>query len=456
MRPGPEAAARFSIASLRRRVIHVTTSIPLATVLSIAIAAPASAQRIDEYLNPAVPGFNVDPGVTVESRLRPEYDYQGLRLGSFIFHSEVAESVGYETNVTATQPAHGSGFLDTSATAQALSDWGSDSLGAAVSINNNLYFDQPRQNDTNWTAALGGSHDFGSDTLYVAYAHLNLNETPSDLGVPQLDAPITYRVDTGRISYKAVFGKGAITPGLEVTNFSYDNGSVDGVPYNQSYRDRVVITPSAIASYQFDSQRTALGIVRYANAQYTQLQEGQSTLNFNDVSVLGGINYDTGGLVRLRLLLGYEARFFASNQYKNIDAPIVEASAVWTPTGLTTVTGTIARYIQESATENAVGYIESVLKLSVDHEFLPNVLFNVTGAAVKDVYSQSEGQQTFYIAGGRVTWLLNNHLRLAAEYNFSSRQSPGGPNTGGGVSNTQIFAGYYSDNRFLIQLRIGL
>ena len=170
--------------------------------------------------------------------------------------------------------------------------------------------------------------------------------------------------------------------------------------------------------------------------------------------MLGGINYDTGGLLRLRLLVGYEARFYTSNQYKNIDAPIVEASAVWTPTGLTTVTGTIARFIQESATENTVGYIESVLKLSVDHEFLPNVLFNVTGAAVRDVYSQSEGQQTFYIVGGGVTWLLNNHMRLAAEYNFSSRQSPGGST--GGVSNTQIFAGYYSDNRFLIQLRIGL
>ena len=242
----------ISIASVCRSVTYAIITVPLATVLSIAIAAPASAQRIDEYLNPAVPGFNVEPGVTVKSRLRPEYDYQGLRLGSFIFHSEAAESIGYETNVTATQPAHGSTFLDTSATAQAVSDWGSNSLGAAVSVNNNLYFDQPRQTDTNWTAALGGSYDFGSDTLYVAYAHLNLNETPSDLGVPQLDAPITYRVDTGRISFRTVFGKGAITPGLEVTNFSYDNGTVQGVPYNQSYRNRVVITPSAVAAYQFD------------------------------------------------------------------------------------------------------------------------------------------------------------------------------------------------------------
>jgi hypothetical protein len=445
-----------SIASTFRPVIRIAAVVPLATAVLVPMAAPAWGQRIDEYLNPAIPGFNADPGVTVTSRLRPEYDYPGMRAGGFIFHSEVAESAGYETNVTATQPAHGSSFLDTAATAQAVSDWGSDGLGAAVSIDNNLYFDQPRQTDTNWTASIGGSKDFGPSTLYVAYAHLNLNETPSDLGVPQLDSPIPYRVDTVRLNYRAVFSKGALTPGIEVTNYNYDNGTVQGVPYNQTYRNRVVITPSTIAAYQFDSLRSAIGVVRYANAQYTDTQPGTATRNFNDIAVLAGVNYDTGGLVRLRMLLGYEARFFQTTQYKTINAPIVEGSAVWTPTGLTTVTGTIARYIEESATENTVGYIESLVRLSVDHEFLPNLLFNVTGAAVKDVYSQSEGQQSFLSVGGGVTWLINNHVRLAAEYNFSSRQSPGGPNTGGGLSNTQIFAGYYSDNRFLLQLRIGL
>jgi hypothetical protein len=453
---GRFATASGRIASPLRRVIHPRGIVPLVTALVLCHAAPAWAQRIDEYLNPAVPGFGVQQGVTVTSRLHPEYDYLGLRLGDFIFHSEVIESAGYETNVTATQPAHGSSFLDTAATAQAVSDWGRDGLGVAVSVDNNLYFDQPRQTDTNWTASIGGSYDVGLDTVYVAYAHLNLNETPSDLGVPQLDSPITYRVDTVRLTYKAVFGKGTITPGVEVTNFNYDNGTVQGQPYNQTYRNRVVITPSTAVAYDFDALRSVLGVLRYANAQYTEPQQGSPTRNFNDISVLGGAGYDTGGLVRLRLLLGYEARFFQSSAYKTIAAPIVEGSAIWNPTGLTTLTATIARYIEASSTENTVGYIESVAKVSVDHEFLPNVLFNAYAAAVRDVYSQSEGQQSFYSFGGGVTWLLNHHLRLAAIYNFSSRTSPGGPDSGNGLSNTQIFAGYYSDNRFLLQLRIGL
>jgi hypothetical protein len=109
-----------------------------AALCLLAVAVPARAQsRIDQYLNAAVPGFAVEPGVTVTSRLRPEYEYPGLRLGSFVAHPELVESAGYDTNVTATEPAHGSSLLETNATVPIISDWGRDSLGASLSVDNN-------------------------------------------------------------------------------------------------------------------------------------------------------------------------------------------------------------------------------------------------------------------------------------------------------------------------------
>jgi len=366
------------------------------------------------------------------------------------------ESMGYETNVTGTQPGHGSSSLDTAATLQAISDWGSDSLGAGVSIDNSLYFDQPRQSYTNWTASIGGSHDFGVDTLYAGYAHLNLNQTPSGLDVPQLDSPIAYQIDTVRLNYKAQFSQTAITPGLEITRYNYENGTVQGAPYIQTFRDRVVITPSVTASYEFAPLRSVLLVIRYADAHYTEPQAGVASLNYNDAAVLGGVNYDTGGLVRLRLLVGYETRHFASSQYATISSPTIEGSAVWTPSGSTTLTGTLARYIQDSAAESTVGYTQTVLKLSVDHESLPNVLLNATAAVYYDAYSQGEGQQSLLSTGAGVTWLLNHNMRLAARYEFSTRLSPTSSASNAGLGNGQICGGSYTDNRFLLQLRIGL
>jgi hypothetical protein len=421
----------------------------LAAALAIlSVASPARAQRLDEYLNASIPGFNAEPGVTVASRLRPEYEYPGLRLGSFVFDPELVESAGYDTNVTGTPTPHGSPFVESNAKLNALSDWGpAESLGAGVSIDNNLYSGQPRQNYTNWTASIGGSHNFGYDTMNFGYAHLD---------APQLDSPIAYRVDTVRLNYRALLGQSTLTPGMEVTRYEYDNGTVQGMPYVQTYRDRVVYTPSLIAAYEFAPLRSLVMVIRYADAQYTAPQAGQATLNYTDATVLGGVNFDTGGPVRLRALVGYETRHFASSQYQTISAPILEASAVWTPTGLTTVTGTVARYIQDSASESTVGYTETALKLSVDQEYLPNVLLNASGALYDDVYAQNGGQQAYYTFGAGVTWLLNRNLRLNARYDFSSRQSPASSTNSNGLGEGAIFGGSYTDNRFLLQLRIGL
>jgi hypothetical protein len=435
-------------------VLRIAVIAPVATLLLTGFPTPAWAQSIDEYLNIAIPGTDVQPGVTVASRLRPEYEYPGLRLGGFIFHSELTESAGYESNVAATQPSQGSPFLDTAATVSANSDWGSDSLGATVSVDNSLYTALPRQDHTDWTAAINGSHDFGLDTATIGYAHFNLNQTPGDLGVPELDSPIAYQVDTVRLSYKAQFGLSSLTPALEVTNYSYENGTVQGVPYNQTFRNRVVITPSVVGSYALDSLRSIVVVARYANANYTDAQPGSPSLNFNDVALLGGINYDTGSLVRLRLLVGFESRFFQSSVYKTINAPIVEGSAVWTPTGLTTVTARVSRFIVDATSENSSGYTATSVNLAVDHEYLPNVLLNGSVGAFTDSYAQG-GTQSYVTVGAGVTWLLTQHLRLGLRYDFTARLSPGSTSTTGGFGNGTIYGNSYSDNRFLLQLKIG-
>jgi hypothetical protein len=434
------------------------TMFGLATALSLlAHAATASAQdRIDTYLNPSVPGIEMQPGVTVTSRLRPEYEFPGLRLGGFIADPLLTENVGYDTNVTATKPAHGSSLAETIAVVPIISDWGSDSLGGNISVDNSTYLDQPRQSFTNWTASIGGSKDFGLDTLSLAYAHLNLYQTPSSLDTPQLDSPIAYRVDTVRVNYKAQFGQTTITPGIDVSTYNFDNGTVQGVPFIQSFRDRVVVTPTIIGNYEVAPLRTIVAVVRYADAQYTEPQQGQPSRNYNDAAVLGGVNYDTGGLIRFRFLVGFETRHFQSTAYETISAPIIEASAVWTPTGLTTVTGSIARYIADSSTEETVGYTETAVKLAVDHEYLPNVLLNANTVLYSDTYSQNEGQQSSYSFGLGGTWLLNHNMRLGATYQYTARISPNSAVNNTATFSNGILGSSYSDNRFLLQFKIGL
>lgn len=432
---------------------------PLLCLAAITFVLPyaplAEAQEFEQYLNPVVPGFGEQPGVTVTSRLRPEYDYPGLHLGGFTIHSELQESTGYDSNVTGTTPAHGSSFLETNGNAQASSNWNRNSLAGAITFDNYQYFDQPRQSYTNWTASLGGTYDIGSDVLYLGYAHLNLNQTSRDLDVPQLQNPTPYRIDDVRTSYKANFDPLTVQPGIEVANYDFSNGIVAGQPFIQTFRNRVVLTPSVQASYEFSSLRKIVVVVRDSIADFTTPVAGIARQNFNDLSVLGGVVYDTGGPLQFRALVGYQIRTFTSSQYKTISAPIAELSATWTPTGLTTVTGSVARYIEESASDTTAAFTETALKLSVDHEYLRNVLLNANGALYKDSYQQG-GDQSYYAAGGGVTWLMNRHMRLEARYTFASRQSPANSSANAGLGNGVIFGGSYNESLFLVQLRLGL
>ncbi len=428
------------------------------------LAPKASAQAIDQYLNAGIPGYDTAAGVTVATRQHPEYDAQGVRLGNFLITPVLQESVGYDDNVTGTRDAHGSALIETNASVNAAGGWSDTHFAGALSVDDFEYPEQSNQGFTNWTAAIGGSHDFGRDTLSIGYTHLNLNQTPRDLDVPGLNQTIAYRVDDLRANYHVDLGRFFIQPGIGVSYYNFDNGTVGGQEYLQTYRDRVTISPELVGSYEFATRRRIVVIVRDTQSDFDQSPPGQPRQNFNDASVLGGVAYDADGIIGFRLLAGYEERgFAASAAYRSVQAPIVEGAVTWTPTGLTTVTGSAARYIEDSAAEATVGYTETALKLQVDHEYLRNVILSAHGAFYLDDYGKAAdgtggGNENFFTAGVGASYALNRNVRLAADYTFSTRNSSSGGAVSpvGFLTNGEVFGSNYSENTFRLTLRLAL
>ncbi len=432
--------------------------------LWLAGSHPASAQVIGQYLDAAVPGYDTTAGVTVATRQHPEYEASGVRLGTFLFTPVLSESVGYDDNVTGTSRARGSALIETNASVGAAGGWSDTRFGGALTVDDFEYPQQSNQSYTNWTAALGASHDFGRDTLSIGATHLNLNQTPRDLDVPGLDQTIAYRVEDVRAYYHADLGRIFIQPGIDVSYFNFDNGRVGGREYLQSYRDRVTISPEIIGSYEFATRRRVVVVLRDTQSDFDRSPPGQPRQNFNDASVLGGVAYDADGAIGFRLLAGYEERSFAARSaYRMIQAPIVEGAVTWTPTGLTTVTGSAARYIEDSAAEATVGFTETALKLQVDHEYLRNVILSLHGAFFIDDYASSRtsssGSQNYFTGGAGASWSLNRNVRLAADYTYSTRSGSNavGQNVQQPLNlNGEIFGGSYSENTFRLTLRLAL
>ena len=414
----------------------------------------AKAQRLlDQYLSADLPGVAVDPGVTVRTRLRPDYDAPGIQYGEVTIRPDLLQTIGFDDNVLG-QPTHRASLLsETVGRLRATYDDSLTTAFAAVSVDSNRYPEQNQQSYTNWTASLGGSHQFGRDTLSIAYEHLNLNQTVRDLDTPQLDNALPYQVDTVRLSYRSVFNRVFVQPTFAVSNYELTNGSVAGVPYIQTDRNRIVAEPGLTLGYELAPRRNAVLVLRDASAFYRNRQPGEVSRDFNDVSALAGVDFQEG-IFRYRLLVGYESRTFQSSQRKVIQSPIAEATVVWNPTGLSTLTGQVTRHIQDSADETTVAFTETAFTLRGDYEVRRNVLVYALSQYFKDDYSGGQGSQELISFGAGATWSLNRNVSLTGSYEFDRRNSGNVANLG--PINGQTIGPGYSEDRALITVHFGL
>jgi len=396
----------------------------IALVLAAALAGGARAQFLDTYLPASVPGLDRDQGVTVLSRLRPLYEDPGVRLGSFVVRGGVDEALGYDSNITGWTNGPQSPFVRTSPSISAASDWGRNRLGFDASLDQYTFFSAPRENYTNYNIALGGGWTILEDSLNAGYAHQHAHEFGNDIGAIAYGVPVTYDIDTVKADYTYRVGRLQFTPNVDLQLFQYGNAEAAGQTISQAFRDRTVLSGGLTTRYSLSDQRGLLLVLQGSQSHYLQPQLGAPSNNSRSVLVLPGLDYQASGPWRYRVLAGAELRVFDSPQYRNVLAPVVEASAIYTPTGLTTVTASIRREIQDPEAEGSSGLTFTGVKLVVDHEWLRNVLLQTSGEFGSVRYFDA-GRSLSFGAGASATWLLNEHLSVSANYQFSRQDSAG-------------------------------
>ncbi len=422
----------------------------VAALIASATVAVRGQPLDPSFFDFGLPGLAVEPGVTVRSREHPEYDYLGSRLGSFMVRPEASVSAGYDSNVRGTPEGSGSALVLTRANVSAANDLSQYSVSARLGLEDHRYLDLPKQSYLDWGVSLGGTYRFARDTLSLTYEHAVLHQTPVDLDTPELDAPIAYRVDRLRAAYRAQFGPASLEPELNVTRYDYDNGTVAGLPYPQRQQSRVVVAPGLIGRYELAERRNLVVVVRDQIGRYTDQPTGAVNRDFNDISLLAGIDYDSGGRLRYQLLAGYEVRTFSSAALKTIQAPVLDGTVIFNPTGMTTITGRVIRRIQTSSATN-VDYTATTASLEVDHEYMRNLILSAYLRFSANEYNQHLGEQYLYRAGASATWMVNRNMRLTASYDFADRRS-----NAGAARQGFTFGPNYSSNRYLVQLNFGL
>jgi hypothetical protein len=418
----------------------------LGLTAAVCLTGRAVAELMTAFFPDGVPGYDTDEGVTVQTRLHPEQMQLGIREGLFEFMPRLDQSIGYTSNAAGAK-RHGSWETVTAPALAIGSLWSRDSFGALVSVQNTHYTSLPSQDRTDATVSLGGRLDIGEDKLTLAAAHIALHEDRAQLDTIASDKPIAFQLDDVRASYAMTAGRWSIEPGVEATNWTYDGTTILGAPASQAYRDRVVVRGGVTVRYEFAPMRSAVFAARMVGQDYLHTPAGQATPNSTATQFLTGIDYDDNQVWRWRVLVGAETRRFASPAFPRQNNFIAEAAAGWSPSGMTTLNAIVSRETGDAAQAGISGIVYTSARLTIDHEYLRNLLLRASFGWQQADFFQG-GHQSGTTAELGLTWVMNRSARLSFTYDQIDLRSSATPAT--------TLASGYSSGIGLITMRLGL
>jgi hypothetical protein len=414
----------------------------------VTFAGLAEAQLLMSVFPEGVPGYGTDQGVTVQSRGRPDFDPLGIRAGSLTILPLLSESFGYDDNLFGAPAHRGAWEVATRPSIQLSSEHSTGSFGGFLSASDVRYLGQTSQNRTDGTAFFGGTIDLGRDKLTIGAGYLSQHEDRSAIDALPSDRPVAFSVENFRLSYDADFAPFTVSPSIELNRWRFDNTTVLGLPVSEAARDRTTAQAGLTIRYSWMSGRNLLLVTRYLDTHYDEPAAGIPSNNSKSWKVLAGIDYDNDAVWRYRLLGGLDYRQAASSAISSETTPTVEAEVTWIPSGLTTVRATVAREIEDAAQNGLSSYDYNSAGVSVDYEYLRNVLLNVSATFRQATFNQSGGRQVGLTFDAGATWLINRTLRLSLTSEFNDLRNSHLP--------IGTVAGDYTRTLTLLTLRVGL
>ena len=408
-----------------RHVLVLLASSPVVGYTLLLPHAAMAQQLIQQYFPSDVPGYAPDFSASVTNRLITQNLAQGINVGSFNVRPYASEGFGYNSN-TLGLPNTGSSSESTSAGISARSDWGRDSVGASVSVNDQRYLDIPVASYTNWSAGLGGSVSLGRDLVTAAYSHLVLHLSADDLGVLGVTTPAPYNVDDVRLSYTTLPGRFSITPAFNYENFSFGQ-SAGAANINYSALSHQIEAGSLTTRYEVSTGNAVVAILRGSSAQFFP-NAGAANNGYGDVIGLLGLDFRADALVQYRFLIGGEHRGFSNAGFASATTPTAEIDASWTPTRRDTVTVSAFRRLDDPESPFARNQTITLALLQYDHEVRRNVFLRLRGSigdseSQSNIPGQRNADQTQYTAGASATWRVNRYLSTSLSYGYNHSHS---------------------------------
>lgn len=383
--------------------------------------------------NTAILAEEPAPRETVLTRIRPELDPLGVKVGGFRAYPTFTYKGLHDDNIFATQDNKEASLIsEYSLEALLRSNWPNHQLNLSASTDIRRHSDFSSENTEDWKFSVDGRLDVTQNNQLYGGASLKRDHVdrmaPDDTGGL---VPTEFEETNVFGHYSQRLQRWHIDLDTSQTRKNYDDvpGIVNGVEtvINQDDRDRSERTVGLRVGYEIlSSQDRVFVVLRRDRRDY---DEPEDVINADRSSkgyeALMGLALDLGGVTSGNLSAGYRVQDYM-DPFPDIRTPVFNASLNWNATTLTSVNIDLERSIKETIGVFFSGYVSTNTLVTVDHELRRNLLLKLGFNYITDDYESlgtAERDDTTYDALVGSTYLINRYINVSMQYHNIRRDS---------------------------------
>ncbi len=360
----------------------------------------------------------------------------GIRLGTFTILPELTVTGGWTSNAAQTSGGSSNQLYRFSPNITATSDWSRHQLDLAL---RGSYVGYPGTNDDNdpsLTASAGLRLDLNSRTTVngtAAYTYSREDASSAESAgssddIHQISTALGVTRDAGLVE---VTLRGA----LDRNVYTADNGgSTSSARDNTLYSANLRLDGNTGAAMSPFVEGSVL-FRRYDKTCSDALCENR---NANGYQLRGGVTVTAGSKLSGEVSGGWRVEDLEDSRLDNLAGLVADASLVWSPTRLTTVTAGLGTSFETTDIDGASGSIIYSGDLRAAHEFSDRLVAETgVGYSYRTYQGASIDERTLRGFAG-ATFALTRNVALLAQYNYTKFTSS---NSGSDYDENSIEAG---------------
>lgn len=286
------------------------------------------------------------------------------------------------------------------------------------------YFDSADENSDQWDLRATGLLDLGQGIDVEAFGGVRRGiESRGTLGdVFLTDEPVAFIEKQAGIEISRSQRLLELSGTAGILRRDYSDTSVNGVSVDLSQRDVTIRTASVRADFRL-TERTRI----FAELSGNQIDfENPSTpaLDSKGYSVLAGVSYELTSLVSLEAAGGYIYQDFENPLVDSATGVNYRLTATWTPRPEWRFTGSAARTVDASRTQESPAIIINDVRLGAERAIGDRTLVRVEAAYMEDDYRGTPRLDKRFVAAVSTAFRFSEQISLLARASY--RDQDGG------------------------------